>query len=91
MKAVLITFNWKTNESIATPFGVGTVEGSNRDDPVYDAECILQSIRSDFPEPDWTHTIIADDEASKKARNRITAQMLGIPEEEAKSDGDSNA
>ena len=85
MKAALITHNWKTGQTIWDSFGEGTPNNEPVNDPVMAAEKLQSALAGDFAEPEWSQTIISDDEASKKAGVRRTAQMLGITEEEVNS------
>ena len=55
MKAVLLTFNWKTEEVLHEFF-----EGESAKNP----EAFLASIKDDFPENEgWNHIIVRDPEA----------------------------
>ena len=63
MKTVVLSYNFKTEKTLHSPFeGDGCIE---------EAQSFLESIKDDYPAPDWVHTIVAD-----KAAKDVRVQRL---------------
>jgi len=71
MKAVLLTYNWETGKTFASP------SSDDAKDPCGQMRGLRRSILSDFPEPEWVHIVLGDSEAKEESERRFIEAITG--------------
>ncbi len=73
-RAVIITYNWETQEILQTPFdGLGAKSK---------ALAFKASIEDDFPEPEWIWVVTANEEAAEAWGDAVVDRLFsGIDEQ----------